>query len=70
MTGDKKKKTRVKVKGSPAFFFLYLDVGKIDVVMFKEGDELVEILFGGEIMTTVWPDCSKNAIISNQSPRR
>lgn len=51
-------------------FCFYLDVGEIDVVILEEDDELVEILFGWKIVTTVGPDCLKNAIISDQSPRR
>ena len=34
---------------------VYLDIAEIDIVILKEAYEFLEIFFGWEVMTTVWP---------------
>ena len=40
----------------------YLDVGQVNVVLLKETNELLEIVFSWEIVTAVWPYCLKATI--------
>ena len=35
---------------------MYLNIGKIYIVLFKEANEFSEVLFCRVIMTTVWPN--------------
>lgn len=35
---------------------MYLNIGKIHMVLFKKANEFLEVLFCRVIMTTVWPN--------------
>lgn len=36
---------------------MYLHIGKVDLIVLKEANEDLEVLFGREVMSAVWPYC-------------
>lgn len=34
---------------------IYLHIGEVYIVVLQEANELLKILFGWEVMTTIWP---------------
>uniref|UniRef100_A0A0A9E8S9 Uncharacterized protein n=1 Tax=Arundo donax TaxID=35708 RepID=A0A0A9E8S9_ARUDO len=49
------------------FVWAHLDVSEIDIVVFEEALEFLEVLFGRAVMTAVGPNSLQNSIFNNQS---